>query len=447
MTIVNTTRTPWNTTESVVFRFFLIYLVLQIVPWTPGFYRQLFSVSLLHLHYQDLFNLMHYSAQIVPGENQPVNWLIITGISLVATIGWSVARREPVNYDRLYYWLRVLVRYRLAIAVLGYGLLKLYPLQSPYPSLSNLNTPYGDFTRWKLFSITLGIVPSYETVLGGVEIVAALLLFFRKTASIGALIVTIFLGNVFMSNLAYEGGEGLYSLLLISFALFVLAYDVNRIVRLLVLQQPTAPNTFKPLFKKGLAQWRVIAKAAFILLFVFFYGGLVRYGFKSSDTLYPAENGLSKSSGLYAVTRFVLKGDSLSSLSPTDSLRWRDIVFESWNTLSIRSGRVLQPFTPNTDSLSTKDSFRTYEVQGAAARQYYSYVVDSSKQELRLKNKNPFYANDELVLHYEKLSPDQIALNGRNEQQDSIYVVLNKVKKRYLLEEVFKRNRNQAFKL
>ena len=76
------------------------------------------------------------------------------------------------------------------------------------------------FTRWKLFSLSLGIVPGYESFLGAVEILAGLLLLNRKTASIGAFIVIIFTGNVFVSNLAYEGGEQVYSLYLIVLALF-----------------------------------------------------------------------------------------------------------------------------------------------------------------------------------------------------------------------------------
>ncbi|MDB5111708.1 MAG: DoxX family protein [Mucilaginibacter sp.] len=81
-------------------------------------------------------------------------------------------------------------------------------------------TSYGDFNDWKIFSMSMSIVPCYESFLGAIEIIAGLLLFFRKTATIGALVILVFTGNVFVSNMAYNGGEYVYIIYLIGFALF-----------------------------------------------------------------------------------------------------------------------------------------------------------------------------------------------------------------------------------
>jgi hypothetical protein len=128
--------------------------------------------------------------------------------------------------------------------------LKVYTIQSPEPSLSNLNTNYGDFTAWKLFSLGLGVVPSYQSFLGLVELAGALLLLHRKTTTIGTLIILPFAGNVAISNIAYEGGEYVYAFYLISLGLYLFAFDAIRLFKLVSLEQPVDQNHFQPEFRR-----------------------------------------------------------------------------------------------------------------------------------------------------------------------------------------------------
>src|SRR3954465_2039761 len=213
MSAVNKTSfSEWSETEKFLFRLFALYFFIQALPLDAQFFSQLFSLTKHSIHYSDIFNLAHYSPKFFPGPDSFANWGIVFLIAFAGAIIWSLKDKSTNEYNNLNYWIRVIVRYRLAIGIIAYGFIKLYPIQSPYPSLSNLNTNYGDFTRWKLFSLSLGIVPSYQSFLGLVEVVTGVLLLFRKTAVIGALFVAIFTGNVFMSNLAYEGGQSVYSL-------------------------------------------------------------------------------------------------------------------------------------------------------------------------------------------------------------------------------------------
>ncbi len=253
-TSTNTSSVSWKDSEKAFFRFIFIYLLLQTVPIDWKYYRDLLSINWSDLYYGDIFTVTRYSPRIFSGSENFADWVILISLAAIGAILWSRKETRPIDYKTLYYWLRVIVRYRLAIGIIGYGMIKFFPAQAPFPSISNLNTSYGDFHAWKLFSLSLGIVPGYESFLGGVEILAGLLLFFRKTASVGALIILVFTGNVFMSNLAYEGGEYVYSFYLIVLALFVLAYDAQRIYNLISLERPTAPNTFKPEFSVDIRQ-------------------------------------------------------------------------------------------------------------------------------------------------------------------------------------------------
>src|ERR1700759_2237291 len=117
-------------------KFILAFFFALALPLSIGYWQRFFAEGWWHLSYADLFNIAHYTPSF-----------IIAGIAAL------IAVFVPFPADtKTYYWVRTAVRYRLAIAMLAYGFIKLFPLLAPWPSISNLNTNYGDFTRWKLFS-------------------------------------------------------------------------------------------------------------------------------------------------------------------------------------------------------------------------------------------------------------------------------------------------------
>jgi hypothetical protein len=438
----------WKGYEKAAFRFFFIYFLIQSVPLDWLYYKQVFAIDWLHLRYTDIFVLAHYMPQFFGGAQHFTGWVIVAVAAAAGAIAWTlIDRNQAKEYTGLYYWIRVIVRYRLAIGVIAYGFIKVFPLQSPYPSLSNLNTNYGDFTRWKLFSISLGIVPSYETFLGFVEVVAGLLLLNRKTASFGAVIILLFTGNVFMSNIAYEGGEVVYSLYLIVLALFVLFWDLQRIAVLLVLQKPATPNRFRPAFT---AKWqlyaRSILKMAVVFFFVLLYSFKTATGYKHDPYQFPATKGLPGIIGIYNVKTFRINGDTLA-YAKNDPVRWQDVVFEEWNTISIRSNRPVVIDSNNIEKVTAAEDDKTYELEGAAGRHYYRYTQDTAQQILTLQNKNKFYRNEQLILQYSRPNDSTVLLHGVNENRDSVFVTLERINKKYLLKEVEREGRTKLLKL
>ncbi|HTF82625.1 MAG TPA: hypothetical protein VL947_12900, partial [Cytophagales bacterium] len=292
---------------------------------------------------------------------------------------------------------------------------------------------YGDHTTWKMFSLSLGVAPTYEVFLGAVEILGGLLLLHRKTASIGAFIILSFAGNVFLSNLAYEGGEAIYSLLLTGMALFIFAFDFNRLLSLLSLQQTTQPNKYKPNFSESwIKRGRYALKAAFLVFFVGTYGIKAYNGYQKNPHNVPAAPGLAHAAGLYHVKQFIINGDTLP-YSATSTVRWKDVVFEKWATLSIRSKRPVKLDTTDVEVAVKNDRDKIYELSGSGGRHYYHYEIDSVNKVLTLSNKNRNHAGETLVLKYERPNDQTIILKGLDHNKDTVQVLLERNNKKYLL--------------
>lgn len=453
-TYPSSSQPNWTAGQLVLFRLVFLYFTLQVLPLDWKYYHHVFSVNWFDIRLNDIFNISRYTPQFFSGAYTPdhwglatfADWGIIFLIAVAGTIVWTVTDKKNNQYHRLYYILRVMVRYRLAVAVLAYGFIKLYPMQAPYPSISNLNTTYGDFTSWKMFSLSLGIVPGYQSFLGAVEVTAGLLLLFRRTATIGASIIIFFTGNVFMSNLAYEGGETAYSLFLVTLALFLVAYHAQRIISLIFLRNPTPPELYQPLaITSRQKMLRLAIKSLFLYFFVLLYGFKAGEVYRQGGYQYPAKPGLAGTEGLYHVSKFVINNREIP-YSATDTLRWQNVVFEKWATISIKTNAQIKPICIATEEIKPQNENRLYELNGSAGRRYYSYTADTAKQIILLKNEHPGQTPEFINVQYSFAGPSQLILKGLISSKDSVYVVLDKVNKKYLLKEA-ENGRPQKLKL
>src|SRR3954470_14976708 len=134
------------------------------------------------------------------------------------------------------------VRYYVASAALSYGIIKLFALQMPFPSLSQLSTPLGDLLPMRFSWLFIGYSVPYQFFSGAMETTAGLLLMYRGTVTAGIFAATGAFMNVVMINLAYDVPVKLYASHLLFCSLFLLAMDAPRLVNLLVLNRATPPT-------------------------------------------------------------------------------------------------------------------------------------------------------------------------------------------------------------
>ncbi len=66
-------------------------------------------------------------------------------IAAIAAAIWSTLDRKRAHYIALHKWFRLFIRFALASEMILYGMDKVFPLQMPFPYLTKLLEPYGNF--------------------------------------------------------------------------------------------------------------------------------------------------------------------------------------------------------------------------------------------------------------------------------------------------------------
>lgn len=171
--------------------------------------------------------------------------LAVLAAVLWSLLAWAIGRRTTrgQGFTRaLGPWLHLAARYYLATVLLGYGLSKVFPRQFVSPSFARLETPFGDGSPMNLLWNFMGASTPYVVFSGVVEVLPALLLFFRRTALLGALLAAGVMVNVVMLNMCYDVPVKILSTHLLVIAAAVTAPHLRQLFQVLVLQRPAPPG-------------------------------------------------------------------------------------------------------------------------------------------------------------------------------------------------------------
>lgn len=409
-------QASWPLWRRLLFRFFFIYIALGIAPWT-WLERAFPFLNVVTQPYYSAMDwavekanawVFHVKDQLVPvGGSGDTSygwaqlWLLLS-LAFVGMIIWSVVQWRKKEYNKLNYWLCLFTRYYVAMVLFSYGIIKLFALQMPFPNYSQLATPLGDFLPMRLSWMFLGYSTPYQFFSGLMEVFAGLLLLYRRTATLGALIAAGVFANVAMMNLSYDIPVKIYSMQLVVYCLFLLANEMDRILCFFVYNRPAnACSVYEYPFKK---RWPRIARLVFKLLFIAVaVGGVIWESIdwkKQEDARF---DNMPFKAGVYDVAQFVVNRDTIAPLI-TDTLRWQNVIFDN-----ARSG-----------SISTSDtSFRKWY-----NRAYFSYKADTVKHTFDIFKR----FNDSIplaALQYAYEDANTIRFWGRR-QTDSLSFVLRR---------------------
>ncbi len=414
----------WPVWRKVVFRFFFIYFLLTTTPWTwleqiPGFKILSVPYDAFNDWLVNFFNdyILHIKEVLVPmggSGDTSFGWAQFYTYLIIAFIGciiWSVIDRKRKQYFNLNFALRTVLRYYLIMFAFIYGVIKLYALQMPFPSLSQLATPLGDLLPMRFSWLFIGYSFGYQFFSGLMEVTVGLLLLNRRTVLLGSLLGIGVFTNVFLLNIFYDIPVKIFSFQLLVACIYLSAHSYNRILRVFVFNKPVDKDLSweYQYTKKWHKPTRLIAKTLFIGVFCLY--PIYQYkGF--ADSRKAISDVKPFTSGVYQFNNFILNGDTIPP-NVTSQIHWKDIIFDKGGRGSINSNNSL---------------FR--ELYG---RGYFSFKVDSTNNTIDLTT-NTAGIDTVYQAKYSQINDKKFILKGKM-RNDSLVMEIERTNRHFQLTE------------
>jgi len=292
-----TVPTPrrWSFGTRLAFRFSFCYLMIyalgcanatlwEVIPFHIGEHLENWT-SWPFFHGaqwlgQHLFHLTGVGAKLhETGTGDTIlNWIavgIMLVVAILLTLIWTAIaelrspERRSLAYPRLFFWFRLTIRLTLGVAMLNYGLSKLFPLQMAPPSLDVLNEPLGNTSPMTMLWTLIGLNPVYEMLCGAAELTAGILILFRRTGLLGALLTAFLATNIVLYNFCYDVPVKLYAAHLVLMSIALIIPDMPSLINFFFLHRPCKPidGWVKPARRYGL-RFETICVVVVLLLAV-----------------------------------------------------------------------------------------------------------------------------------------------------------------------------------
>ncbi|MEP6619445.1 MAG: hypothetical protein ABJE47_09025 [bacterium] len=269
--------------------------------------------------------------------------------AVAGALVWSVGTSDTKRHDRLWPWFRVFLRFMLGTTLMHYGMIKLFPLQMPAPSLGRLLQQFGTFSPMGLIWSSIGSAEGYERFIGSAEILAGLLLFLPATALLGGLVALGVTIGVFAVNMTYDVPVKLFSFHLVLMSLIVIGPDIRRLIDVIVLNKATAPSPAPtigrtPTAKRG---WLMVQLAIGAW-------SVASFAYQSAQRWKNEGTGAPRSAlyGIWDVDSMTIDG-ALHVPLTTDTARFSHAVFQSTSRASFqRMDQSFLRFAAVTDTVA-----------------------------------------------------------------------------------------------
>ena len=337
----------------------------QIVPW--------FAEHLLGLP-QKITVFTNGSGDTTYNYVSLLCYLIIAAI---ITIIWSIADRKRPNYNKLLHWFIVLVRYYIIFQMVTYGLAKLFYLQFQPPSFTRLIQAYGDSSPMGILWTFMGYSKGYTMFTGAGELLGGLLLLFRRTRTLGAIIVFAVMANVMALNFFYDVPVKLLSTHIVLLSVFLIALDAKRMWNVFIANQPTKAQDIPPTFInskleriKNIVKWVIIVGAL----------GFAFYSMTNLLKQWGPEANKALLHGLYEIENLEKNGKNIPPLA-TDSTRWKRIVVDRKGQATIQT--MTEENTRYTFQPDTTEQFIIYHLPNDTLNidtLYYTWIDSTHLQ-------------------------------------------------------------------
>lgn len=376
----------WHPFTRTAFRFAFVYLLLYNLPFPLTAFPYIDKAAELYNSFWTWIVprlakavLNREIATVFNGSgDRTYDYLLVAFlllISLGAAVIWTFFDRKRPGYPTLYRWLNLYVRFALGSTMIGYGAFKVISSQFAAPTLDRLMQTYGESSPMGLLWTFMGASEPYTMFVGFAEMISGILLFPRKTSTLGVLMSIGVLSNVVALNFSYDVPVKLYSSHLLAMAIFVMLPDARRLLNFFILNRPTENVSAQPLFRRPLWHRGALVFASLFLIAVV---GTSLYQSYDQRRRFIGER--SPLYGVWLVEEFSV--DQPGSSAPAPS--WKRIIFDSPYRVAVQTA---------TD-----------------VNERFGVQLDQEKRTLTLRKREDPGWNT--VLNYERVSPDVITLAG-----------------------------------
>jgi hypothetical protein len=375
----------WHPFTRTAFRFAFVYLVLYNLPFpltalpyvdkAAEFYNSFWNRIVPRLAQTALHTAV--STVYNGSGDRAFDYLLVALlllISLVIMVIWTLLDRKRLSYPTLYRWLNLYVRFALGATMISYGAFKVISSQFPQPTLDRLMQSYGDSSPMGLLWTFMGASEPYTMFVGFAEMISGILLFPRKTSTLGALMSVGVLSNVVALNFSYDVPVKLYSSHLLAEAIFLLLPEARRLANFFILDRPAEYVRAEPLFRRPL--WHRTALVFSSLLLIAVTGTALYQSYDQRQQLTAQRSPLY---GVWEVEEFNLGQSTPAATAP----HWRRMIFDSPIRVAVQTADVIERLL---------------------------LQLDQEKRTLTLRKRDDPSWNT--VLTYEQVSPEVVTLAG-----------------------------------
>lgn len=222
----------------------------------------------------------------------------------------SLLKYTQSKGSEFYAWMLVYARYFVGLTLISYGVAKFLEGQFPGPTFYSMETRVGDISPMGLAWRFFGYSDTYKIFMGLSEITAGLLLLFRRTSILGALVSIAVCLNIVLVNFSFDVPVKLFSSHLLFFSVLILLPQIKPIFDFFILHRESSLEKIKPHFTQK--RPKIIR-----LLIVIYLAGIIPISMVSShfqsQKLRTMEN----------------KWEGLYTFSEIDSVRpWNKLILE-----------------------------------------------------------------------------------------------------------------------
>ncbi|MBS1522962.1 MAG: hypothetical protein JST50_18320 [Bacteroidetes bacterium] len=409
----NISVNEWSPGKRQVFRFSFIFLLLYIlvspndvVPYfhiIQRFIRQPFyhlvnwlSGALLHIP-DTLSNSVHTSTDTT------FNYLVVlftVAFAVLGSIIWLFADQKSSNYNKLYEILFVILRYYLGITWIAYATLKIIHLQFPELTAITLLHTYGESLPRELAWNFMGYSTGFNYFVGISEYIIGILLFFRRTYTLGNLIAIGALINILAFNYYFDDNVKLLSTMLMVMSLFLLSKDIKPLIDILFRGKAASIKT-SSFYNFNASKKKLFKVFKYVLIVFVIFFDLHTFSIRAKQLGYIGEK--PPLYGVYDVKTFVSNKDTLKPLT-SDTFRWNKLIVSlPGKAAVIRMNNDMRYFVINTDTLK-----KTIQLTGEMNTiDKYLFTYDLKDSVLHIRGK---HLNDSLQIQLKQVNLDSLTL-------------------------------------